>query len=212
LDKIDHIETLIIGGAPISKKLEKKIAAIKTNIFSTFGMTETVTHFAAKKLNHQNADDKNDSYFKLFPNVEILTDVNGCLVIDAPRISDKIIVTNDLVKIYEDSKFKWLGRLDNIINSGGVKIVPEQVELKLQKIISNRFFISSIPDDILGEKVILLIESKINKKLDFYKKQLDNLGTLNKYETPKKIFLLENFQETETKKIQRQKTLDLLFK
>ena len=87
------------------------------------------------------------------------------------------------------------------------------METKLQEVISDRFFISSLYDETLGEKVILLIETKVNgpKELGFYQNSISGLKTLHKYEMPKEIFLIENFQETSTKKIQRKKTLDLLF-
>ena len=212
LGKINQIKKLIVGGAPVSKSMLNEIKNLKTKIFATFGMTETVSHIAVKKLNHFEVD-TNDVYFSVLPNVEILTDLNGCLVIEAPKISDNIIVTKDLVKIFSDAQFEWLGRFDNIINSGGVKIIPEQVEKKLQEIITNRFFISSSPDDILGEKLILVIETGSNqsKEKSFYIDLISKFKTLHKYEIPKEIFLIEEFQETKTKKIQRKKTLDLLF-
>ena len=211
LGDINHIKKLIIGGGPVSKAMLDKIENLKTKVYATFGMTETVTHIAVKKLNHFEVG-RNEMYFTLLPNIEILTDLNGCLVIDAPKISDKVVVTKDLVKIYSETQFEWLGRLDNIINSGGVKILPEQVEKKLQEIIFYRFFISSRPDDLLGEKLILLIEtgSKESKEKSFYFDIISKSKILHKYEIPKEIYLVEKFQETNTKKIQRQRTLDLI--
>ncbi len=216
LGKISHIKKLIVGGGPISKNMLNEIQTVKTEVYATFGMTETVSHIAVKKLNHIDLNGTNAAkgiYFNVLPGIEILTDLKGCLVIDAPDISDKVIVTKDLVKMYSDTKFEWLGRFDNLINSGGIKIVPEQIEKKLQEIIFGRFFIGSMRDDILGEKLILLIESSSNEsdELGIYKDLISQLKTLHKYEIPKKIFLIEKFQETNTKKIQRQKTLDLLF-
>ena len=216
LDKINLVKKLIIGGATISKKLRNEIKSLNTEVFETFGMTETVSHIAARKLNHLEMEEGMDpkkNYFTVLPDIEILTDLNGCLVIDAPKIVDKVIVTNDIVKIYSDTQFEWLGRLDNIINSGGVKIFPEQVEKKLQEIIFKRFFIASKSDDALGEKLILLIEidSETSKETGFYYDIISNLKSLHKYEIPKDIFLIKKFKETKTKKIQRQKTLDLLF-
>jgi len=216
LDKINHIKKLIVGGGPISKNILKEIQTVKTQIFATFGMTETVSHIAVKKLNHIKLDRinaSNEIHFTILPDIEILTDIRGCLVIDAPNISDKVIITNDIVKIYSDNQFEWLGRYDNIINSGGVKILPEQVENKLQEIIFDRFFISSMKDDVLGEKLILLIETRLNesKNMSIYKDLISKLKSLHKYEIPKDIFLIDKFIETKTKKIQRKKTLDLLF-
>ena len=212
LDKINRVEKLIVGGAPVSKSLLNEVKDLKTKIYATFGMTETVSHIAVKKLNHLDENAINN-YFTVLQDVEILTDLNGCLVIEAPKISDNVIVTIDLVKIYSDTQFEWLGRFDNIINSGGVKIIPEQVEKKLQEILIERFFISSLPDDVLGEKLILVIETGSNesKEKSIFIDLISKLKTLHKYEIPKEIFLMEKFQETTTKKIQRKKTLDLLF-
>ena len=211
-DKINRIKKLIVGGGPVSENMQSRLSNVKTQIYATFGMTETVSHIAVKKLNHLGTDE-NKNIFTVLPNIEILTDLNGCLVIDAPKISEEVIITNDLVKIYSDTQFEWLGRFDNIINSGGVKIMPEQVEKKLQEIIFERFFISSRPDDIFGRKIILLIETGSNrsKTRSIYRQSISKLKSLNKYEIPKDIFLIDKFRETDTKKIQRQETLDLLF-
>ena len=213
LDKIERIGLLLVGGGVVSRKLKDRIELISTVIYETFGMTETVTHIAAKRLNHHSSLKKNsntESLYKVLPGIEILTDTSGCLVIDAPKLSDDVIVTNDLVKIYEDSQFEWLGRYDNIINSGGIKISPEQVEKKLAKIIEERFIITSKPDKVLGEKIVLLIEERERhlKSIDFYKNKISGLKSLNKYEFPKEILFIKKFIETGTKKIQRKKSLD----
>ena len=101
LEELNHIKQLIVGGGPVSKSMLINTENLKTKIYATFGMTETVSHIAVKKLNHFEVD-SNEDYFIVLPNVEILTDMNGCLVIDAPKISDKVIVTKDLVKIYSE--------------------------------------------------------------------------------------------------------------
>jgi O-succinylbenzoic acid--CoA ligase len=144
------------------------------------------------------------------PHVKISLDNRGCLVIDAPTISDERIITNDVVKLISETEFEWLGRYDYVINSGGIKLVPEQIEQKLSEIINDRFFVAGISDDIYGEKLILVIES--SERNDVISNVVRNLKTLTKYEIPKEIYFLPKFVETETKKIQRRKTLDLLFK
>ena len=115
-----------------------------------------------------------------------------------------------MVTLISDTEFEWLGRYDGIINSGGVKLIPEQIEKKLSAVIDCRFFVAGIPDEVLGEKLILIVEN--DKILEAIINKVRNLSTLNKYEIPKEIFFVDRFIETETKKIQRQKTLDLIFK
>jgi O-succinylbenzoic acid--CoA ligase len=199
LENLNNIDQLIIGGGAVSNSLLEKLQPLKTKIFATYGMTETVTHIAVKKLNHC----KTNNYFEVLPKIKINQDERNCLVIKAPKITSKTIITNDIVKIINDKNFKWLGRYDNIINSGGIKIMPEQVENKLTKIIKMPFFVSSFSDDILGEKLVLIIEGKESPDL---KSGIKNLDTLTKYEKPKTIFYLNKFVRTTTGKIDRNKT------
>src|SRR5690606_21206453 len=91
-----------------------------------------------------------ESYFKTLPNVVLSQDLRDCLVIEAPKIMDGTIVTNDVVQLISPSEFLWLGRYDNIINSGGIKLIPEQIEKKLSPKLTSRFFVTGIPDTLLG--------------------------------------------------------------
>lgn len=214
LSDISKIKKLIVGGAPVSNKLLNKLQKIDTDVFATYGMTETITHIAVKKLNNFKPIISNEvekDYYSILPNITISKDDRGCLVIDAPKISDKKIITNDLVEVISPTEFKWLGRFDTIINSGGIKLMPEQIEEKLAKIIEQRFFVAGIPDTILGEKLIMVIEAQ---KGEFYKNELSqkikHLKLLSKYEIPKEIYFVNPFLETETKKINRNKTLKLI--
>ena len=116
------LKNLIIGGSEIPKKLEEKLHVIsETNIYATFSMTETSSHIALRKINGKNASD----YFELLDDFEITTDERNCLAIHAPFIQDNLIITNDLVEMKDKKHFKWLGRYDNVINSGGIKTSPE---------------------------------------------------------------------------------------
>ena len=203
MNQLNQVKKLIIGGAPVSDSLLKKLQEVSTEAFSTYGMTETITHIAVKKLNHTVAN----TFFETMPNVTISLDERGCLVIDAPNISDAQIITNDLVEIHTDNSFEWLGRYDSIINSGGVKLFPESIERKLQTLISERFFISSLPDSHLGEKVILLIESSEENKV--YDHIVDS-QILEKYEVPKEVFFISKFSETASAKIDKKTTVESL--
>ncbi len=201
-DKFSLIKKLIIGGGKVDAQLNEKLELISTQCYATYGMTETITHVAIKKLNgpHQTA------YFEALSNINLSTDKRGCLKIDAPKLSEKIIITNDIVDLKNEQQFEWLGRFDNVINTGGIKVFPEKIEAILEKIIPYRFFITSIPDKKLENKVILIIESKewITKKINALK--LDLKQVLSKFEQPKVIYFVDEFEETPTKKIQRNRT------
>ena len=212
LSKINNIKKLIVGGGVVSKELVSKIQHINTQVYATYGMTETITHIAVKKLNQIGSVELNlASYYKTLPNINISKDNRGCLVINALKLSSEKISTNDLVEIISSTEFKWLGRFDTIINSGGIKLIPEQIEEKLSKIIWQRFFVTGIPDAILGERLIVVIESQ---KEEFYKNELfqkiKHLKSLSKYEIPKTIYFSRQFIETATKKINRKETLKLV--
>ena len=193
ISDLKKVKKLIVGGAKISASLEKQLAKIPCQIFETYGMTETISHIAAKKVG--------EKAFTVLPNVTISYDENNCLVIHAPRISEGVIETNDVVELVNENQFVFLGRIDNIINSGGIKILPEQVEEKLSGKINQRYFISSKEDKELGEKVILVIEGdafEIDKTL---------FETLDKYEKPKEILFVSKFKETGNGKIIRKESL-----
>ena len=235
LDELYKIKKLIIGGGVVSKELEIKLQSIKTEVYATYGMTETITHIAVRRLNGKRLKMKDNRdltsirevtmkqpLYKTLPNISISKDKRDCLVIDAPKVSNTRIVTNDMVELISETEFHWLGRYDTIINSGGIKLIPEQIEEKLAEIISERFFVAGIKDSVLGEKLILVVEYNVSSSLStslkinsVEKSQsirncISKLNSLSKYETPKEIYFLEKFVETNTKKIQRKKTLDLI--
>lgn len=206
LDQIEQITTVIVGGAPLSEQLKDKIQLLNNEIFETYGMTETVSHIAVKKV----SQNKNNSEynFKLLPDISIQADDRGCLVIDAPMLSEETIVTNDLVHILSKKEFQWLGRYDNIINSGGVKLIPEEIESKLASFISSRFFVKGMPDDMLGEKLVLFVEG--NRTDQSILEELKSNGALEIFEIPKELVTIAKFAETGNGKLDRQKTLNLI--
>ncbi|WP_281232452.1 AMP-binding protein [Flavobacterium gelatinilyticum] len=193
IEKLSNIKKLIIGGAKLDSALEEKLLPLKTEIYETYGMTETITHIAAKRIG--------EKAFSILPNVKIEKDYRGCLVIYVSSISENPIVTNDLVDLVSNTEFVFLGRIDNVINSGGVKLIPEQIEAKLIDKIPNRFFVTGVPDTTLGEKLILVIEGE---KYDFSPDFFDNLG---KFEKPKEIVFVPKFKENENGKLLRKPSL-----
>ena len=194
LNKLHLVETLLIGGTKVSYQLSESILKTNCQAFESYGMTETISHIAIKLIGAKE--------FTILPNVTISLDDRNCLVIEALELSSDKIITNDIVAILNPTQFILKGRIDNVINSGGVKIFPEEIEEKLAKFISVRFFIASLPDEKLGEKVILVIEGNP------FEMEKTLFSELSKYQNPKEIVFIENFVETETNKINRKKTLE----
>lgn len=203
LEKLSQIKTLLVGGAPMSNSLKEKVKSLDIQVFETYGMTETITHIAVKKINSISIEAEN--YFNILPNIQITQDSRNCLVINAPNLSYKPVVTNDIIELISDTEFQLLGRYDNIINSGGIKLIPEEIESKLSSIIDNRFFVAGVPDEKLGKKLVLLVERDKNAH------QLPHLimksGIFQKFEIPKQIFSIKNFIETESGKVNRKATV-----
>ncbi len=185
LDKLNQFKKIIIGGAKLSDTLAHQLQYCNAAIYETYGMTETITHIAARRIGAE--------CFETLPNVSISKDDRGCLVIQAPNIVSSTIVTNDLVEIISDNQFKWLGRFDNVINSGGIKYFPEQIEAKLALKINQRFFIAGLPDDNLGQKIALFIEG------EEFPLEASIFSELEKFERPKEIHFIPNFIETNNK-------------
>ncbi|OCB78662.1 AMP-binding protein [Flavobacterium crassostreae] len=197
LEGLDKVKKLIIGGTKVSSDLEKKLVNLKnTSVYETYGMTETITHIAAKKIG--------EKALRVLPGVQISQNESNCLVITAPKISDQPISTQDVVTLLDDKQFVFLGRADNLVNSGGIKLIPEQIEAKLAAVLHSKFFVAGIADPILGEKLVLVIEGK---------KQKINTAifdVLDKYEIPKEILFVAKFLETENGKLKRKQTIESL--
>lgn len=195
IDKLKQkkVKKLIIGGGKIHKALEEELAKLPIEIYETYGMTETITHIAAKRIG--------EPAFTVLPNVKISIDDRQCLVIKAKNISSHKIVTNDIINLISDTQFVWKGRFDNVINSGGIKLLPEQIENKLSTLIPRRYFIYGQPDETLGEKVVLYVEGSPFTIDDSV------FSVLDKFEKPKEIVFVSNFKVTPTGKIIRQESL-----
>lgn len=196
-EKFDFIETLIIGGAPVSEVLLKQLQSLKTNCFATYGMTETITHIAVKQLNQVGQS----AFYEALPTVTFSLGEEGNLKINAPHISSDWLETEDLVRLIDQSHFEWLGRKDFVINSGGVKLFPEVIEQKISHLIPVRFFISSKEDLLYGEVPILIVEGEWGIELALFS------DALSKIEMPKEIFYIAEFKETGNGKVDRDGSL-----
>jgi O-succinylbenzoic acid--CoA ligase len=198
----NRVAKLLIGGGSVSNDLKAKLQHFNTQAWASYGMTETITHIALAKLN---GDDLQQG-FNVLPGISISQNENNCLIINAPSLNKEILETNDIVEIDSEKSFRWIGRYDNIINSGGIKLCPEKIERKLDKLIFRKYFITSFKDDEFGEIVVLFIEGR---PLDdeCHERFVNRIKkALEKYEVPKKIIHVKNFKLTETGKIQRDLT------
>jgi len=205
LQKLKRISNIIIGGAPLSDLVKKTLILQKIKAFQTYGMTETVSHIALAPI------EQGEITYQTLQNVEIGQDHRGALWTRSPMTCGKKIQTNDLIELLEDGRFRWLGRVDFVINSGGIKIHPELLEHKTEKLIFKHFgnvsyFFYGLEDLKLGQKLVLLIETN-SQSLEL----LDGLNSdfknkLEWYEVPKKIYLIPRFEQTPSGKIDRIKT------
>ena len=153
-EKLKQIKHLIIGGGAIDEALAKELAGFPNHVWSTYGMTETLSHIALRRLNGPDVSD----WYTPFEGVTLSQTDEGCLVIDAPAVHDGPLVTNDIVELSEKG-FRILGRKDNVICSGGIKIQIEEVERLLKQHLSAPFMITKRADRKFGEQVVLLTES-----------------------------------------------------
>lgn len=194
-EKFDLIDQLIIGGGAVNKALQEQLQRLKTKCYATYGMTETITHVAVQKLNGIGPNGN----FKAIGDTTFKTGKENNLIISVPHLSMEEIVTNDIVELINSTNFKWLGRLDFVINSGGVKLFPEQIEKKLESSIDIPFFVWKETDEILGEKVILIVEGRLTTPQSW--------KALDKIEVPKKTYSLDEFEYTANGKLDRKGTV-----
>ncbi len=199
------IRQVLIGGGSIDRGVEEQLASFTNGFYSSYGMTETVSHIALRKVNGA----ERSEWYSPFPSVSLGQTDAGALTIDAPLVANEFLITNDVVEFNSRGDFKVLGRLDNIINSGGVKIQVEKVEEKLRNLIDTPYVVTARPDARLGEAVTLLIESQ-----PYSTERLEQalLDALMPYEIPQSLFFVDKIPLTETKKISREKCKTIVLK
>ncbi len=225
---LNNMKAILVGGASLSETQENLFKTISAPVYQTYGMTETASHIALRRINPLNNLSNNlandlakidlyNDYFEILPDVKTFTDERGCLVITAPCTNFEEIITNDLVEFVHQNNTKYLrilGRIDNIINSGGVKIQLEKVEKAIEIFLSNieqpfkkyankGFYCMGVLDETFGQRLIVVFEGILLPK------ELENslfeylAKNLSKYEIPKEIIYKDTFERTETGKIIR---------
>jgi len=197
IDKVRRIKYILVGGAPMNENLISRLKDEKITVFLGYGMTETASHVAIRKVGYEN-----DEFYQAMPGIRFSYGDNQTLKIHYPALNDFPIETNDLVELIDCNRFKWLGRKDFVVNSGGIKIHIEAIENRLSNRIKCPFFVFGIPDKNLGEKLILCIESsEKDLTMDF-----DFLGI----QKPRHVYFFKSFVYTPSGKVSRQETIKLL--
>ena len=199
LPDLYKIKQLLVGGAPVSPVLGKAVKGCDTDIYETYGMTETFSHVALKNLS------KDESSFSALPGVSFDME-DECMVVYAPHLSDKPFKTNDVVELISDNRFVWSGRADHVINSGGVKLHPEQIEKQLSKLFDMPLMVFGMPDEALGQSLAVVFEGSFPKDAS---QTINNTDLLTRYEKPKNLYCLSQFVRRNDKLI-RYKTIEEL--
>ena len=200
-ERLMAIRHLIIGGGAIDEAMEAELRTFPHAVWSTYGMTETLSHIALRRISGPEASE----WYMPFPTVKLSTTSEGCLVIDAPEVCAQTLTTNDIVELKSDGRFRIRGRKDNVICSGGIKIQIEEVEQTLKKYMRVPYIISKRKDEKFGEIVVLLTEG------DTAEAQTICEQVLPKYHQPKVYLHINQIPLTETGKPARKKILDLVF-
>lgn len=187
--QINRFHTILIGGAPIQSG-----EVSHDQVYSTYGMTETVSHVALRKLNQD--------VFQTTGDTKVRLEEQGQLAFKGTITDQHWIKTTDMGDVISDTSFRWVGRLDHMINTGGIKVNPEAIEARLSDQIKGTFIISSIPDQKLGERVVLVMEQENTELVDF--------SILSKYEVPKQLFSGIKLPRTKSNKLDRIATKELI--
>lgn len=195
--KINLFKQVLIGGGKVEESTIKALNEKDITAFESFAMTETLTHFAIKEVSPNPSE-----YFTTIKGYTVKANINNELIV--LDFNNHQIKTNDLIDLKTNTKFKWLGRTDNLINSGGVKLIPEEIESKISKQIPTPFVLIGMPDEKLGQKIVLVSETELTTTLE----AINN--SLPKFEKIKAKFQINKFPKTESGKIIRNKVLELI--
>ncbi|GAB3012431.1 AMP-binding protein [uncultured Cyclobacterium sp.] len=203
---LSQVKNIIIGGAPISSRLRAQLSRLPGRLFQTYGMTETVSHIALADLKSNG-----DLIYRALPNVQIKVDDSNRLMILAPMGGNSWLQTNDIVKLESEDAFTWKGRADRVVNSGGVKLHPEEIAAEIGDLVQlyfpqSMFFLTGIKDDKLGQALALVIEGKENAVAGELLLQKAK-SLLPKFHNPKQILFFPQFKLTSSGKIDQLRTL-----
>lgn len=202
IHQLENIRNILIGGAPLAPAAFDTLAQLNTNLYATYGMTETVSHIALMPIKGDFAT----AHYDLLPDIEIGQDDKQCLSITGAVTRNKTLQTNDIVEIIDDGAFRWLGRRDHVINSGGIKIHPEQLERKIASLLTSDFFISWQANEKLGNECLLITEGEPISVQGFEEIRAVITKAFSKHHAPKRMVAIDTFEHTTSGKVKREET------
>jgi O-succinylbenzoic acid--CoA ligase len=194
----NHIRHILLGGGIITPTMSKYLSQMTNNVYHTFGMTETISHIALKKV----SGEKPDTNFTTIGDTNVQEDERNCLIINATDLEIENMSTNDVVHVVSANSFEWLGRWDNVINTGGIKVYPETLEELLSQTLTFPFFIFGKANETTGERICLATEA--DSSISEIRKAVNNLP---KNSQPKEVHFIEKMKYTTTGKIDRSNSL-----
>ena len=199
-ERLMRIRHLIIGGGAIDDQMAVELRTFPNAVWSTYGMTETLSHIALRRISGPDASE----WYTPFPSVRVTHNDEGCLVINAPEVCEEPLVTNDIVEFSSDhSKFRIIGRRDNVICSGGIKIQIEEVERHLRPHLHVPYLLTKRHDPKFGEVAVLLTEGSVEEAREVCQRML------SKYHQPRYYLHVARIPLTETGKPARQEAIRL---
>lgn len=196
-ERLERVGVLIIGGGAVDEALVEEIKTLPGSVYSTYGMTETLSHIALRRLNGATASE----HYHPFESVKLSLSPESTLIIEAPLVCEEVLQTNDVARIYPDGSFTILGRKDNVINTGGVKVQAEKVERLVRTVVDVPVVVTSVPDKRLGQAVALLVGGPVDMPL--LEQKL--IEVLSLYERPKYIWMVDSVPQVGNGKTDRVK-------
>ena len=208
---LNRAKAILVGGAPMSLGLENRLQAVAAPIYQTYGMTETVSHVALRRVNGA----ERQGLYSALDTIFFSADNRDCLVIHVPQLNPEPVITNDVVELLSPTTFRWLGRADNVINSGGVKVLAGKVEAAIESVfarqnLKQRFFVTGLPHPQLGEVITLIVEGEAFAPAIQEAMLQAVAALLARYEIPKNLFFISEFTETLTGKLDRNRIIGRL--
>lgn len=212
MERLKAIRQILIGGGAVSGRLAEQLRSFPGAVYSTYGLTETLSHIALCRLSGPEASDR----YRPLPGVRLALSSGGTLVIEAPAVAEGLIATNDLATLAVDGSFKILGRMDNVINTGGFKVRVEELEETLAAVIPVPFAVTAAPDEKFGEAIVLVLAenggsryrpggsslAELGRRAVI---QLVESGKISAFQVPRRIVLVSELPLTETGKLARAK-------
>jgi o-succinylbenzoate---CoA ligase len=206
--QLNQVKNVLIGGGEVDRDLENQLKGFTSSFYATYGMTETISHIALRRLNG------GEDVFTALPGVNLRLDDRDCLTIQAAHLGAHPIVTNDVAELINATKFRWLGRVDFVINTGGVKVIPEKIENSMSELVARlgdnrRFIVYGFPHETLGQQVTLIMEGNpltSSKEISLLE---EVRSVLPRFEMPRRVLYVSRFIETKNGKIDRKSTAAL---